>query len=110
MHVFIGLWRAKPAWSEMNTVGRTAYLSKLSADVRKAVGDTAESIAWGENEDLASRETWQFFAVWRFAQAQQSHAYARTLSEHEWHRYFEAIHVSGSPKTPFDVLTRHVTL
>lgn len=110
MHVFIGLWSAKPAWSDLNAVGRTAYLSKLSAHVRKAVGDTAESIAWGENDAAQSREEWQFFAVWRFTTPMQTAAYSRTLAEQGWNDYFESIEVTGSPKTPFDVLTRHVTL
>jgi hypothetical protein len=110
MHVFIGIWRAKPAWNEMNAVGRTAYLSKLSADVRKAVGDTAEAIAWGENDGPQTRAQWQFFAVWRFAAPEQSAAYARALADHGWHNYFESIEITGAPKTPFDVLTKHVML
>jgi hypothetical protein len=110
MQMFIGLWRAKPAWNSMNAVARTAYLSKLSAEVRRAVGESAESIAWGENDDNASREQWQFFAVWRFTDPAQSVAYADTLNAHGWYDNFESIQVTGAPKTPFDVLTRHVTL
>jgi hypothetical protein len=110
MQIFIGLWRATPAWSELNAASRTAYLSKLSADVRRAVGETAESIAWGENEDSATKQEWQFFAVWRFAKPEQAQAYAKTLREHRWETYFTNLQVVGAPKTPFDVLTKHVML
>jgi hypothetical protein len=110
MHIFIGLWRATAAWQEKGVAARTAYLSKLSADVRRAVGENAESIAWGENEADGTRQEWQFFAVWRFPTIEQAHAYAAALDAHDWSHYFHTIQIVGAPKTPFDVLTKHVTL
>jgi hypothetical protein len=110
MQIFIGLWRATSAWAELGIAARTTYLSKLSADVRRAVGEDAEAIAWGENEEPTSRDEWQFFAVWRFPKAEQAQAYAHTLAANDWHRYFTTVQIVGAPKTPFDVLTKHVTL
>jgi hypothetical protein len=110
MHLFIGLWRATPAWKALGAAARTMYLSKLSADVRRAVGETAEAIAWGENEDTDSREQWQFFAVWRFPKLELAHTYQKALDAHEWNRYFTTMQVLGTAKTPLDVLTKHVAL
>lgn len=110
MHLFIGLWRATPAWEALGAAARATYLSKLSADVRRVVGETAEAIAWGENEDAQSREQWQFFAVWRFPKSELAHAYQQALDTHGWGHYFTTLQVLGVTKTPLDVLTKHVTL
>jgi len=108
MQVFIGMWKPTGKWMEMSQTARTAYLSKVTALTRLRLGNKAESIAWGENNHTPSAEQWRYFCVWRFPNPDMGDAYLEVLAENGWNDYFETISVRGEPKTPFDVMTRHV--
>ena len=108
MQVFIGMWKPTGKWMEMSQTARTAYLSKVTALTRLRLGNKAESIAWGENNHIPSAEQWRYFCVWRFPNPDMGDAYLEVLAENGWNDYFETISVRGEPKTPFDVMTRHV--
>lgn len=108
MQVFIGMWKPRSSWHALSRAQRTAYLSKVTALTRLRLGATAESLAWGENSHEASAGQWQYFCVWRFANADAGDAYLQVLAENGWNEYFETESLRGEPKTPLDVMTRHV--
>jgi len=108
MQVFIGMWKPTGKWMEMSQTARTAYLSKVTALTRLRLGNKAESIAWGENNHTASADQWRYFCVWRFPNPDMGDAYLEVLAENGWNDYFDTVSVRGEPKTPFDVMTRHV--
>jgi hypothetical protein len=110
MQVFVGIWRPTEQWLSLSRPARTAYLSKLSAATRLRLGTKAESIAWAENINPDSSERTQFFCVWRFPNEAMSEQYLSVLAEHQWNDYFETESFYGAPKTPFDVMTKHVML
>jgi hypothetical protein len=108
MQVFIGMWKPTGKWLELSQPARTAYLSKVTALTRLRLGNKAESIAWGENNHSPSAAQWQYFCVWRFPSPDMGDAYLSVLAENGWNDYFDTVSVRGEPKTPFDVMTRHV--
>jgi hypothetical protein len=109
MQVFIGMWTPNDKWRAMSAPARTAYLSKVTASTRLRLGGEAESIAWGQNIDASSSDKWSFFCVWRFPNREMGAKYLSILEENDWNEYFETESIYGDPKTPFDVLTQHVT-
>ncbi len=110
MQIFIGLWKPTARWTDMSAPARTAYLSKVSAITRLKLGSSAESIAWGHNDEASSAERFHFFCVWRFPTHEMSDTYLSILADNGWNDYFDTISVKGAPKTPFDVMTQHVLL
>ncbi len=110
MQVFVGIWRPTEAWHAMSKPARTAYLSKVSAATRLRLGSKAESIAWVENVNAESAERTQFFCVWRFPDEAMGKHYLAVLADHQWNDYFATESFYGAPKTPFDVMTKHVML
>jgi hypothetical protein len=110
MQLFIGMWKPTEKWHSMGAAARTAYLSKVSAVTRLKLGTDAESIAWGQNIDASTQHEFTFFCVWRFPRSEMSDQYRSILSENGWDDYFKTVSLRGDPKTPFDVLTQHVTL
>ncbi len=110
MHIFVGMWKPKPAWLTLSQPARTAYLSKVTALTRLRLGAKAESVAWSENTHAPSAAQWHFFCVWRFPSPELGDAYLDVLGENGWNDYFETESLRGAPKTPFDVMTRHVLL
>lgn len=108
MYVFVGLWRPKPAWTQLGKAERVRYLATLSASNQARLGAQAEVLAWGANEHATSENAYRYFAVWRFPSAELARVYEDTLREHGWDMYFETVSVSGRPMSPFDTLTRHV--
>lgn len=110
MHVFVGMWKPKASWLALSQPARTAYLSKVTALTRLRLGPKAEPLAWSENTHESSAERWQFFCVWRFEKSELGDAYLSVLNDNGWNDYFETESLRGAPKTPFDVMTRHVLL
>ena len=110
MHIFVGMWKPKATWLALSQPARTAYLSKVTALTRLRLGAKAESVAWSENTHHGTAEKWHFFCVWRFASPELGDAYLDVLNENGWNEYFETEILRGAPKTPFDVMTRHVLL
>jgi len=110
MQVFIGLWKPTSKWQQLSQTARTAYLSKVTALTRLRLGNKAESIAWGENTRQSTSGVWQFFCVWRFPSTEECDIYLEVLSANGWNDYFDTVSVQGEPKTPFDVMTRHVLI
>jgi hypothetical protein len=110
MQIFIGMWKPTEKWFAMGAASRTAYLSKVSAATRLKLGGDAESIAWCHNDDADSADKWKFFCVWRFPRREMSDQYLAILEENGWNDYFNTESIRGDPKTPFDVLTQHVTI
>ncbi|MFO1344019.1 DUF6616 family protein [Casimicrobium huifangae] len=108
MQVFIGMWKPRNSWHALSQAERTAYLSKVTALTRLRLGPKAESVAWGENNHAATAEQWKYFCVWRFANTDVGDAYLQVLAENGWNDYFDTESLRGEPKTPFDVMTRHV--
>jgi haloalkane dehalogenase len=110
MQIFIGMWKPTAKWIALGAAARTAYLSKVSAATRLKLGGDAESIAWGHNDDVSTKDTFTFFCIWRFPRREMSDQYRSILAENGWDEYFTTTSLRGDPKTPFDVLTQHVTL
>ncbi len=110
MQIFIGMWKPTEKWFAMGAAARTAYLSKVSAATRLRLGGDAESIAWCHNDDTTSTAQWKFFCVWRFPRRDMSDQYLSILNDNGWNDYFVTESLRGDPKTPFDVLTQHVTI
>jgi hypothetical protein len=110
MQIFVGMWCPNQKWHAMSAAARTAYLSKVSAATRLRLGGEAEAIAWSKNADESSAEKWTFFCVWRFPNRDMGAKYLAILAENGWNDYFETESLYGDTKTPFDVLTQHVTL
>jgi hypothetical protein len=110
MQIFIGMWKPTEKWHAMGAAARTAYLSKVSAATRLKLGGDAESIAWAQNDDPVTKDIWSFFCVWRFPRREMGEQYRAILAENGWDDYFETRSIRGDAKTPFDVLTQHVTL
>ncbi len=110
MQVFIGYWTPTEKWSALSAAARTAYLSKVSAATRLKLGGEAESVAWGKNEDPRSQNQWKFFCVWKFPRVEMCEQYLAILDSQGWNEYFQTESMYAAPKTPFDVLTQHVTL
>jgi haloalkane dehalogenase len=110
MQVFIGMWKPKSNWLALSQPARTAYLSKVTAQTRLRLGSAAEALAWGENTHAESSGKWQFFCVWRFPDPAMVDAYLDVLNETGWNDYFATESLTGVPKSPFDVMTRHVLL
>lgn len=110
MQIFIGMWKPTDKWHALGAASRTAYLSKVSAATRLKLGGDAESIAWGQNDDPSTMDLYSFFCIWRFPRREQCEHYVSILAESGWNEYFTTVSLRGDPKTPFDVLTQHVTL
>jgi hypothetical protein len=108
MRVLIGVWKPRDNWLALAQPARTAYLSRVSALTRLRLGSGAESLAWGENLHPDTSGQWRFFCVWRFARDDMSDAYLSVLADNGWNDYFDTETICGEPKTPFDVMTRHV--
>ncbi len=110
MHVFVGMWKPKAGWLALSQPARTAYLSKVTALTRLRLGAKAEPVAWSENTHATTADKWHFFCVWRFVSPELGDAYLDVLAQNGWDDYFETESLRGEPKTPFDVMTRHVLL
>jgi hypothetical protein len=110
VEIFIGLWRAKPAWLALGRAARVAYMAGLAASVSGVIKGGAEVLAWGTVDNPAPQVPFDFYAVWRFRDAEGALAYENQLAAHRWGDYFDYVAVHGAARTPLDVLTRSINL
>jgi len=109
MHVFIELWKAKPAWEALSRDERVAYMEQVGAGVRQLAEAGVEAVTWGlVEEDTVRRADFDFFAVWRTPDKDATKLLERAVEEAGWYEYMEQVNVSGEMASPQEVIAYQV--
>lgn len=110
MHMFIELWKAKPAWEALSQDERAAYMEQVGAGVRQLADAGVEVVAWGiVDEDTARRADFDFFGVWRMQDKDGVKLFERTIQEAGWYGYMEQVNASGEMASPQEVIAYQIS-
>lgn len=109
MHMFIELWRAKPAWEALGREERAKYMEQVGAGIQPLAEAGVEAITWGlVDEDTSRRAGFDFFAVWRMPDKNGARLFERAVEEAGWYEYMEQVNVSGEMASPQEVIAHQV--
>jgi hypothetical protein len=109
-HIFIELYKYKPAWHELSLPDR----ERVRTDVLNALASLEtkglETIAWGRNDaDTDQRAPFDFFCVYRTPSSDFTRNFEQRIRASGWHDLFEQVGISGLQQTPADILSLNVT-
>jgi hypothetical protein len=110
MYLYVELWSAKPAWHELSTDERAAYMDRLGPGIAELIEKGIEVVAWGENDaDTPHRAGFDFFAVWRMPDRDHARLLEDTVERAGWYDYMEQLNARGVAGSPEAVIARQVT-
>jgi len=101
MYTFIELCRTKPAWAELSTQDREAFLAPVKGAMEQLQAGGTNIVSWGFNDpQTPQRSEYDFFAVFEFPSQAAALDYERLFSMAGWYQYFEQVNVAGASE-PF---------
>lgn len=109
MHLYVELWNARPAWSNLDQAGREAYIASIGPGMQELLARGIELFGFAVNdEDTPLRSPHQYLAVWRMADASQATELEATVEAAGWHDYFEQVNARGELLSPPDAFAHMI--
>ena len=109
MHLYVELWKARPAWLAMEQEQRTAFVARLEPAMTRLAGDAIQLVGFAVTDaDVPNGADYPYMAVWQMATLEDVRVYERGVAASGWHDYFEQVNARGALQTPASVL-EHMT-
>ncbi len=109
MHLYVELWKARPAWLAMTPEDRAAFVARLEPAVTRLVGEGVQLLGFAVTDaDVPHGADYPYMAVWQMPTLELVRHYERGVEAAGWHEYFEQVNARGALQTPASVL-EHMT-
>jgi len=107
MHLYLELWKAKPAWRALPLAEREAFVAGLGPAIEKMLADGIELVAFARTDpDTSHRADYAYIAAWRMPTRDLAVTFERTVDGSGFHDYFEQVNARGAIEPAPDVLAR----
>ncbi len=111
MEIFIELWKAKDAWKQLPLAERQAYVAQIGPVMEDLIKKGVVIEAWGINKDETPfASDYDFFAVTKLPSHELLTEFEAIVEDAGWYNYFDQVNVSGSAKTPEEVIGKMLAL
>ena len=108
MHLYLELWKAKPAWRALSPEEREAYGAELGPAISQLLEAGVELVGFALNdEDTEHRADYTYLALWKMPSKELAVRLERTVSEAGFHDYFEQVNARGALMSP-DAAVEHM--
>jgi hypothetical protein len=105
MHLYVELWKARPAWTSLSAGDRDAYVGQLGPAIGELLAGGVELLGFAlVDADAPHAADYTYLAVWRMADVDGARALEATVEGAGWHRYFEQVNARGAILPPSEVL------
>ena len=105
MHLYVELWKARPAWLAMPAEERAAWVAALGPVMSDLVRAGVELVGFAVTDADAPHDAdYPYVAVWRMPTRELVHDFESAVEATGWHRYFEQVNVRGELLPPAQVL------
>lgn len=105
MKTYIEVWKAKEAWKKLSKEERGDYLAQLAPAIQELMAKGVEIISWGLNEKTTfARAEYDFFAVWKFPDAEVISFFEKMVESAGWYKYFDQVNLKGDSVDPATVM------
>jgi hypothetical protein len=111
MQVYIELFRAKPAWQELDEEARAAYFARAGASIQRILEEPGvELLGVGSADPARSHDAgYDYFAVWKLPDRERVELFERGIEDDRWYDYFEQVNAGGELEPLEAVMGRVLT-
>jgi hypothetical protein len=105
VHLYVELWKARPAWLALEAAERTAYVEQLGPAIASLLDAGIELVGFAvADADAPYDAAYPYLAVWRMPTLDLVHRFEQAIEGAGWHRYFEQVNARGAIQPAADVL------
>jgi hypothetical protein len=105
MHLYVELWKFRPAWLELSKEERKSWFEKLLGSLEAQLEAGVEPLGLARNdEDTPLSAGFDFVAVWKMPNQEIARQFENFVEAAGWHNYFEQVNVRG-PMMGIDVFS-----
>lgn len=105
MHLYVELWKARPAWQALAVAEREAYVAQLGPAIGQLLAGGVELLGFAlADADAPYSAGYTYIAVWRMPDVDGARALEATVEGAGWHEYFEQVNARGAIVPPPEVL------
>lgn len=105
MHLYVELWKARPAWLALSAEERERYVAQLGPAIDQLLEAGIELVGFAiADADAPHAAEYPYLAVWRMPTLELARALEQTVESAGWHQYFEQVNSRGAVLPPPDVL------
>lgn len=105
MHLYVELWKARPAWRALAVAEREAYVAQLGPAIGQLLATGVELVGFAlADADAPYEAGYTYIAVWKMPDVNGARTLESTVDGAGWHRYFEQVNARGAIVPPPDVL------
>jgi len=111
MIYFIELWNPKVKWLSLSKEKRAEYLQNVANATASFVDQGVEILTWSvADKDISHGGVFDYFAIWKFPNAEISQAFQNAVSQAGWYEHFTQINIQGKQNNIEHVLNELVQL
>ena len=111
MKMYIELWKAKQAWTDLSQEERGNYMTQLGPAIQQLVESGVEIINWGAiDKTTYNKVDYDFFAVWKFPSQESAESFEKLVEGAGWYNYFDQVNAMGNPTTAQEVIGQLITM
>ena len=105
MHLYVELWKLRPAWLALPASDRAAWVGALDPALYASAGGSVELIGFAVTDADAPHGTdHPYMAVWRVSSLQAVQEFEGRRQAAGWHDYFEQVNARGELQDAAHVL------
>lgn len=109
MHLYVELWKPRPAWFALTAVEREAYVAQLGPAIGGLLESGIELLGFAMNDgDVPYSAEYPYLAVWRMPTVAHARQLENLVDAAGWHHYFEQVNARGEIVPPPVVLSMMV--
>jgi hypothetical protein len=105
MHLYIELWKTRPAWHALSVAERESYVAQLGPAIGQLLANGVELLGFALADAEAPYDAgYTYLAAWRMPDLERARALEAAVDGAGWHRYFEQVNARGAIVSPSEVL------
>lgn len=105
MHLYVELWKARPAWQALPPRDRDAFISGIGPTIQRLIEAGVELVGFAFNDPQTThRADYDYLAVWKMPTAALAQVFEEAVSGYGFHTYFEQVNARGAVVDPSEVL------
>ena len=96
MHIYVELWRFRPAWLELSQGDRKSWMDSLLAGLQQQLQSGVEVVGFASNDgDTSHSSVYDFLAVWKMPNKEVARQFEAFVDNSGLHEYFEQVNTRG---------------
>ena len=109
MHLYVELWKARPAWLTLEPEERAAFVARIEPTVARLIGEGVQLVGFAVTDaDVPHGSDHPYLAVWRMPTLDLVREYEQAVEATGWHAYFDQMNARGSLQTAASI-REHMT-